>query len=370
MTTDQYHHYIPRFILRGFSDVTQPQRGARYFIKVYGVRDETLAMVDAARAYGIMNMYRDLGLDDYMHFEKLLAKYERSSSVFVNAIRSGTKDLLLKRVELVNFKKFLAIMMYRHEKRRRQYVEDLFDPLTRVSIQRHMRINKIATIQEVWLENLKGILQTPGDDIINEALGILREPNPLRGLLAYKGRIHFTELLEFEDMISNYVCVWQAQEGSEFILTDNCFGCFEGHNGVNFHNFFVVSPQYAVVLVNRLYMWGGLEQLPLRTSWFGEELHANPVCDYVKKNVRGAEDYCPNDVFKYRRIVVPKDKVWLVNSIFLDARHKYITYRSTAGMLKTLAYYNKHKNAKFANRYDYSALKRHLAAEINRTHSA
>ncbi|KAF9990170.1 hypothetical protein BGZ75_003296 [Mortierella antarctica] len=326
-------------------------------------------MADTSRAYGIMNMYRDLGLDDYMHFEKLLSKLESSSSVFVNAIRSGSKDLLLKRVELVNFKKFLTIMMYRHENRRRQYEEDIFDPFTRVSIQRHMRINKVATIQEVWLENLKGILQIPVDDILNEAFAIHREPSRLRGLLAYRGRIHFTELLEFHDMISNYVCIWQAQEGSEFILTDNCFGCFEGHNGVNFHNFFVVSPQYAVVLVNRLYMWGGMEQLPLRTSWFGEELHANPGCDYVKKNVQSAEDYAPNDVFKYRRIVVPKDKVWLVNSIFLDARHKHITYRSTVGMIKTLAYYNKHKHALFANKYDYSALRRHLAAEINLTHT-
>ncbi|KAF9285615.1 hypothetical protein BGZ68_003723 [Mortierella alpina] len=372
MTQDQYHHYIPRFILKGFADVTLPRLGARkdhHIIKVYGVRDETLTMADVSRAYGIMNMYRDLGLDDYMHFEKLLGKLESSSAVFVHAIRSGSKDLLLKRVDLVNFKKFLAIMMYRHENRRRQYVEDMFDPLTRVSVQRHMRSNNIGTIQEVWLENLKGILQTSVDDIFNAAMTIIQDQNRLRGLLAYKGRIHSTELLEVEDMISNYVCIWQAQEGSEFIITDNCFGCFEGHNGVNFHNFFVVSPQYAVVLVNRLYMWGGMEQLPLRTSWFGEELHANPDCDYIKKGVQSFEDYDPNDVFKYRRIIVPKDKVWLVNSIFLDARHKHITYRSAVGMIKTLAYYDKHKRALFPNSHDYSALKRHLAAEINRTHA-
>ncbi|KAG9323401.1 hypothetical protein KVV02_002551 [Mortierella alpina] len=106
MTIDQYHHYIPRFILKGCSTVTLPQLGARngHIIKVYGVRDETLAMADTSRAYGIMNMYRGLGLDNYLHFEKLLSKLESSSSVFMNAIRSGSKDLLLKRVELVNFK--------------------------------------------------------------------------------------------------------------------------------------------------------------------------------------------------------------------------------------------------------------------------
>ncbi|KAG9323400.1 hypothetical protein KVV02_002550 [Mortierella alpina] len=216
-------------------------------------------------------------------------------------------------------------MMYCHENRRRQYEEGICDPFTRVSIQRHMRINKVATIQEVWLENLKRILQISVDDILSEALPSTESQTA-------------------------YEACWR-------------------HNGVNFHNFFVVSPQYAVVLVNRLYMWGGMEQLPLRTSWFGEELHANPGCDYVKKECSKREDYAPNDVFKYRRIVVPKDKVWLVNSIFLDARHKHITYRSTVGMIKTLAYYNKHKHALFANKYDYSAPKRHLAAEINRTHT-
>ncbi|KAF9951940.1 hypothetical protein BGZ72_006643 [Mortierella alpina] len=372
MAKDQFHHYIPRFILKSFCDSTLPQLGARmgHIIRVYGVRDETLTLTDVSRAYGIINMYRDLGLDDYMHFEKLLAKLESSSAVFVNAVRSGSKDLPLKRGELTNFKKFLAIMMYRHENRRRQYEEDMFDPLTRVSVQRHMSQNKIGTIQEVWLENLKGILQTSVDDIVKDTFAFYNEPNRLRSLLAYKGRIHSTELLDFGEMIGNYVCIWKAQEGSEFILTDNCFGCFEGHNGVNFHNFFVISPEYAVVLVNRLYMWGGMEKLPLRTSWFSEELHANPDCDYVKKDVKSPEDFSQNDVFKYRRIVVPKDKVWLVNSIFLDARHKHITYRSTAGMIKTLAYYNKHKHALFPNRHDYSALKRHLAAEMNRTHTS
>ncbi|KAF9176720.1 hypothetical protein BGZ51_009770, partial [Haplosporangium sp. Z 767] len=301
-------------------------------------------------------------------FEKLLGKLESSVATFVQTVLSG-QEISLTRTKLADLKKFLVIMMYRSECRRKQYTEEIFDFATRLSIEKHMYVNKISNIQDVWFENLKWFLKTPIEDILKELERANEPGTPSAIMVTYKGPIHVVELLDYGHMVSNYVCIWQAQEGSEFIMSDNCFGCFEGHMGICFHNFFVVSPKYAVVLVNRLYMWDQMKHLPFRKSWFEEKFHANPDVAYSNKNAVFVEDFTPDDVFKYRRIVIPKERVWLVNSIFLDARHKYISYKSNLAMYKTLKYYDKTKGELFESRHDYSVLKRKLFAEMNRTHS-
>ncbi|KAG0249412.1 hypothetical protein BGZ95_007556, partial [Linnemannia exigua] len=73
----------------------------------------------------------------------------------------------------------------------------------------------------------------------------------------------------------------------------------------------------------------------------------------------------------YRRILVPKKDVFTVNGIFLDARTKYLTYKSSASMYKSLRFYDKVKKEKmFETQHDYSILKRQLFADLNRTHSS
>lgn len=333
--------------------------------------DQTTTLNGISRAYGVENIYRDITADDCMEFEKLLAKLEGSSAKFVRRIWLG-EDLLLTRAELVELKKFLGIMTYRGKNRRSQYFDNNFDMMTRLSILKHMQNNNISRIQDVWFDNLKWFIKTPIDDIVEESLRAQENApeDPFAIIAGYTGRIHIIELLDFGDMITNYVCIWQAEEGSEFILSEGCFGSFEGHMGVNFHRFFVVSPKYAIVLVNRIYMWGQMEMLPLRKSWFGD-FHANPEVVYTKGpppvNITEA-DFTPTDVFKYQRIVVPKQKVYLVNSIQLDARREYLTYKSSASMYKSLRYYDKNKDKLFDNKYDYSILRRQLFADMNRTH--
>ncbi|KAF8939174.1 hypothetical protein BGZ58_010430 [Dissophora ornata] len=393
MAQNQFHHYIPRFILRNFSNETLEKERPKILlpwreilnpgqhlqtpgpliqipisIKVYSILGKGITLEDISRIYGVQNLYRDTAEDDSMRFERLLSQIESSSSMFVRQIVTESQDLPLTRTRLANFKKFLAIMMYRNDSRRKQYAEDSFDMMTRMSIQRHMQSNNINEIQEVWFENLKWILRTPVDEIVKEfeRSGAMR--NPMGVFLTYKGPIHIAELMDTSLLLTMYVCVWEAQEGSEFILSDNCFGCFEGHMGCIFHYLFVLSPKYAVVLVKRAYMWDTMKALPLRKSWF-EEFHANPDVVYSKNNVRGAKDFTPGDVFKYSRIVIPRKKVWLVNSIFLDVGHKYISYKSDLAMYKSLVFYDKNKKELFENRHDYSILKRKLVAEMNRTHS-
>ncbi|KAG0001463.1 hypothetical protein BGZ80_009358 [Entomortierella chlamydospora] len=364
----QYHHYIPRFILKNFSDGSHGMEGDPQ-IKIHDVRSQRSSQMNIGKVYGVQNMYRDLKSDDCMQFEKLLGKLDSSAEKFVNKILSGSRDLPLTRAGLLEFKKFLAIMMYRSECRRKQYTEDLFDMPTRLSILRHMRLNNIGSMQEVWFENLKWIIKTSMDDINKEVPKLNLMSGPLAAL-AYNGPIHIAEFMDFISLTMHYVCIWQAPKGSEFILTDNCFGCYEGPVGITLHIFFVISPEYVVVMAHRAFMTGsGPLSGFLEGSWF-KDFHASPDCVHAKKNVRSLDDFTPEDVFKYRRIVIPKEKVWLVNSIFLDARHKFISHKSDAALYRSLVLYEKDEEKLFKNKHDYSVLKRKLFVEMNRTHSA
>ncbi|KAF9078993.1 hypothetical protein BGX27_007305, partial [Mortierella sp. AM989] len=159
-------------------------------------------------------MYRDINLEDCMLFEKLLSKLESSSAVFIQKILSGSQDTSLTRAKLAEFKKFLAIMMYRGENRRGQYFNDLFDNSTRHMIRKHMRFNNIGSIREVWFENLKWILKSSTREIFEEAVKVLEKDNPIMALVEYEGPIHVVELIDYYHMTNNYVCVWEAQEGS------------------------------------------------------------------------------------------------------------------------------------------------------------
>ncbi|KAF9195665.1 hypothetical protein BGZ49_003012, partial [Haplosporangium sp. Z 27] len=281
-------------------------------------------MGDINRSYGIQDMYRDISADDCMEFEKLLSKFESSTATFIHAIISGSNDISLSRAKLLEFKKFMFIMMYRNESRRGQYLQESFDVPTRVLIENHMRFNHIGNIQEVWFRNLKWIIKTPFEEIMDE---VEKANSPMRrfgrskdfadilknssaALREYNGPINSIELLDFSHLIMHYVCIWEAPEGSEFILTDNGFGNYEGPGGITLHNFFVISPRYVVVLSQRGFMQGSETDEILMSSWF-QDLHTkedNPVCEYVKENPKNHEDFSPEDIFRYKRIVIPKEK--------------------------------------------------------------
>ncbi|KAG0229002.1 hypothetical protein BGX31_006357 [Mortierella sp. GBA43] len=266
-------------------------------------------------------------------------------------------------------------MTYRSEHRRSQYYDMRFDSATLASIRKHMQHKKIQRVQDVWFDNLKWLIENPVEKVTDEytKLHDISPGNPFSMIAGYNGPIHAVEMMDFFHLMRNYVCIWEAEEGSEFILSEGCFGAYEGHMGICFHNFYVISPRYAIVLVNRLYMMGAMDSLPFRKSWFGEELHANPKTDYKKgPPLRDFDDsnFTPDDVFHYRRILVPKKSVFLVNCIFLDARQKYLTYRSDISMFKSLRHYDKVKETKFDFHHDYTILKRKLFADMNRTHSS
>ncbi|KAG0034134.1 hypothetical protein BGZ82_005862 [Podila clonocystis] len=404
MTQTQFHHYIPRFILKTFADnfslnnsefameTSTPDLSwfksgkpsklrrkvrPRYNINVYRVENHTTNPTNVSRAYGAEDMYRDVTNTDCMKFEKLLAKHESTSATFIRQIWNEEEDLSLTRTQLGDMKKFLVVMMYRSEHRRSQYFNQRFSFITEISVKKHMDHNKFSNAQTVWFENLKWIIETSVEDIVKEyqkALVARAESERPSALLSpYQGPIHAAELEEFGCLMTHTIaCIWQAETGSEFILSEACFGAWEGDTGIWFHNFFIVSPRCAIVLVNRLYLAERIKKKPRWTSLFGDKLHVFPETDYKKgplsKDFDLATHSTPDDVFKYKRIVVPKEDVYKVNAILLDDRRQFLTYKSNVSMYKSLRYYDKVKNEMFHTCHDYSILRRKLFSDLNRTH--
>ncbi|GJJ72816.1 hypothetical protein EMPS_05174 [Entomortierella parvispora] len=423
MAKSQFHHYIPRFILKTFSDdFTLDSTDCKYFasistedkgdgkgkgkgnrkgkvkgrgkvkgassksnksnrgtaqsnnhyIKVYQVQSRTTVLTDIGRAFGVVNLYREEAEEDCMKFERLLSVFEGESSTFIRRIWTG-EDLSLTRAQLERMKKFLIIMMYRSESRRDQYNKEDYDIEVAISARKHASHHSIARIRDIWFKNLQWLIETPLSDLMKEYNKVLEMvmTRPLTDQGDLKWPIHICELKEFGVMAENYMCIWEAEEGTEFILSEGGFGAWEGDKGVKFHNIFVVSPRYAIVLVLRSYMFG-MTFGSLRKSYFGEKLHANPETVYVKghppEDFTAESHFTPSDIFKYKRIKVPKSDVFFVNCIFLDARDKHLTYRSPISMLKSLKYYDMVKEERFTFQHDYTALKRELFADLNRTH--
>ncbi|KAG0250950.1 hypothetical protein DFQ27_009119 [Actinomortierella ambigua] len=348
-----------------------------HHIKVHNVQDHITTLTDVTRAYAVENMYQGIDEADCTALDNRIATLEENSSAFIRRF-GGKVDPWLTRAHLFDLKKFLTVMGYRAEHRWRQYHNNAFDVPTRVSILYHMGRRRLARMQDVWFDNLKWLAETPADDISEEHMKMLRRMDTptAAGIVAavkeYQGPVHAYELREFYDLCTAFVCVWEAEEGSEFILSNNCFGTFERRMSMDIHRFYVVSPRYAIVLVNRECIVGTMKSMASKMSWFRDRLRPVPLAVYKKRpDPTSPSDFTPDDVFKYQRGAASKRDVHLVNSILLDTRPKYLTFKSSLAMYKTLRYYDeiKHDWNMFECPHDYSHLKRELFADMNRTHS-
>lgn len=75
--TTQFHHYIPRFILRRFSENNKT-------IKTYDVNNKSIDMRRIGKIYGVTNMYEDISNEFHpMIVETTLSKIESSSAVII-----------------------------------------------------------------------------------------------------------------------------------------------------------------------------------------------------------------------------------------------------------------------------------------------
>ncbi|CAG8471144.1 3288_t:CDS:2 [Funneliformis mosseae] len=363
--TEQYHHYIPRFLLRNFaidnyerifeSNINQQKKKSQRkveLIQTYVREEDQLRVSFISKTYGRTNMYKDINNEDAMHVEAKLSKLERSVSETIrNIVKTSQMEnqVVLLRKDLEDLRKFIFIMNYRNSQRYFQYANDKFDIPTKLMVTTFMQQHN---------------LQRPAE----------------------------------------------AGENDEFIITSNGFGIFEGVNGMVFgkfpfqyayHSFYVISPKLVLVLcpsgfrkevgTDHLYNHFG------HRSIFDNVPHPSATPKYVgtgnkpynehnRPKYNGSDlfelrahlfkmnlnsmgiEMQPNDTFTFPFVKINSVTVHLINSVLLNEVNSdlVLTFLSCSYLYKTIVKY--HKNKIVGVQHDFSNLKKKLFTELNRTH--
>ncbi|CAI2185524.1 2692_t:CDS:1 [Funneliformis geosporum] len=411
---DQYHHYIPRFLLRNFAvnnyerifvdneRLFKQKKHKRNFrnrnnkdalLQTYDRNLSQLGFSLIAKTYGYANMYKDIDHEDAMNVEKKLSKLEEQASKVIRDIIKTSQvesQIVLLRKDLGNLRKFLFIMNYRNRSRWSQFAENRFDNLTWSMVENFMQQQKLKIAQEVWLQNIREILETPHEDVQNnlQIFSLDRTDYQLR-------------------MVDCFLVIWQAGENDEFIITSNGFGIFEGVNGsvmlsqfqFAYHWFYVISPKLALVLCHssfRKEIGPDLlqKQFGFTRSIFEYVPHPPAIPKYVATpkevpiNEYGrSNDTNPftafdshlksiglekrvDDTFTFNFVKVSSATVHLVNSFLLNETKEdlVLTFLSHSYLYKTITKYYKHHKELGVVDQDFSVLKRKLFMVLNQTH--
>nr|CAG8602399.1 2600_t:CDS:1 [Entrophospora candida] len=342
-------------------------------------------------------MYKDFNHEDAMHVEEKLAKLEGYASKMIRDILKASQvenQIVLLRRDLSNLRKFLFIMNYRKPHRWSQFTMKKFDFATLPLVEDFMRQHKLQHSREVWLQNIREILDTPHEDIKN---------NP---------RIFSIDRDDYRQrMIDGFLVIWQAGENDEFIITSNGFGIFEGVTGTMlgglpfqfaYHYFYVISPKLALVLCHTSLrnerkeigsdVWTEtFKTMGFKRSIFENAPHPAAIPNYVAtpkyvpsheygrstdRNPETAFDSLLNsvglkrqedDMFTFRFAKIPSATVHLVNSILLNETKPdlVLTFSSRPYLYKTILKYHK---SNVGVQHDFSSLKKMLFMELNKTH--
>ena len=319
---EQYQHFIPRFILRRFQvgpvkyvfkarsnpcpwtrilnyNLCRSKKERQKEFRLTGVDPEYVHYYDIAtgsldirpigQVYGIWNFYQDIrNTEDINELEKKLADLERRAASVINnmhkALPCGT--FTLKRRDLELLRKFLFIMHYRTVSCSNHYfqADHPENAKGRQWIECLMKAKGIQSAVEAWLHFLRYYLDTSHSGIMQDAAELL-EKYGHEGLQRVITESYIPPDLErfpavayYAQADGNFLSIWEAAEGEEFILTHNSFGLWEGLAGdcYGLHYIFVVSPRIAIVLRNVLLRperKGRVELGPLKSFL----LHVDPV---------------------------------------------------------------------------------------------
>jgi hypothetical protein len=331
-----------------------------------------------------------------MYVEKQLSKLENKAADIINKILNNKlSEIILKRNELYDLKKFLFIMSFRSNNRRNQYINNKFDIMTSVSIKSFMEKHYFDTPEEVWLNDIKNILDTDYDKIVDSSKEDLKKiyegnfDDYLSSMLFSEEDSKISPNIRNDIFIeaTMFICIWKTNDDSEFVVSDNSFGLFEGDiPGVYYHTFYVLSPNTILVLSNKCYHKDG-EILGMlntyynngfRKSWFDISLHDTPIVKYKNNKFiyenhrikyRDSRSHDNDDEFTYKIRTISKDTVNLINSIILNHTEDLITFKSEKYLYKSIKYYNKVKENRFPlENKNYDVLKNILVNNLNKTH--
>jgi hypothetical protein len=345
------------------------KKSGKESINVYSYVNQCSYVSDVGRVYGVYDMYKCItSQDDVMCVEKALSRIESRSSHIVRKVVSN-ESFKLTRLELLTLKKFLFIMSYRKKARKEGRIYPVLDICTAIETESFKRQNGLNKSDDFWLYDIRVIVELSYEDLLSQGAD----------------RVSKATLQEYRMYNSTFMCVWEAPTGLEFIIGDASFGLAEGYLPiVTYHWLFPVSPRIIIVLCDRSLSEDFCKnRYNFPPSMFDSSLDIRPTVRYVKEknSIEEQTSFLPkvvvgdmrdrisdDDEFGYRRIIVSKDAVYKINSIFLYHSDDIVSYSSSVSLLKTLIYYGNNKKNMFPTDKSFGTLRLKLFNMLNYTH--
>jgi hypothetical protein len=274
----QYHHYIPRFLLRRFSSPApipvehdkQRNRKQREDHVVTAVSldqdDPQFITSPVGRIFGQFDMYKDdskFSPKDQKRIETKLSHIEGKASGIIakvaDAHKAGYGEVTLSRLDKDLLRKFIFVMKYRspiffkrfnHQKAEDYHSDD------RTAFLKYMQERDFQRPLDVWFDNLLKIIDKDMDPAGKWTEDLWSEIYPGDAIWLYAN---------IRSMWLSFATPSDTDE--EFILTDNAFGIHEGPVDCSvdcltgkqtrtayteFHVISVISPRLVMILRHNL----------------------------------------------------------------------------------------------------------------------
>jgi Protein of unknown function (DUF4238) len=276
----QYHHFIPRFILRNFAHPYQPPnnpqsstrqrrrkdkngyRPGEPMLHVIKLAENAVDAVETSvfKTFGITDMYRDFADASNQHrLEEKLSKLESQAASIVIEIRkafeAGQQDVWITRPRRDTLRKFLFIMKYRSSTFHRRFYHQNMEDYSSDDKQRllnYMQKKGHKKPVDVWFDNIDTILDLKMDPELKWMKWLMDHiyPDDAKWFIAH-AQMYYLAL-----------CTPSGQD-EEFLLTENAYSIHEGpvtqlmnsHTNeletrayTEFHMFAVISPKLMIVL--------------------------------------------------------------------------------------------------------------------------
>ncbi|KIP09183.1 hypothetical protein PHLGIDRAFT_103165 [Phlebiopsis gigantea 11061_1 CR5-6] len=279
LVKDQYHHAIPRFILRRFQVssvkyvrlrkqthvLARPGRKRRRqipqdYLYYYNIDTREVELRAIATVYGSTNLYKDEhNTNDVMELEKKLSLLENKAARVISNIHKtigASSTVKLRRGEVEDLRRFLFIMHYRGEVVSHNYFKE--DHPENVSSQAwlldYRERHGLKSPADMWLHVLRYYLDEPHEQMIIEYAKTKKKYG-----LKYNQMLlstNFDPTVKYEALAYGlqagafFLSIWEAADDEEFLLGHTSFGLWEGlfMGQPCIHRIFIVSPRIAIIL--------------------------------------------------------------------------------------------------------------------------
>ncbi len=261
-TESQYHHFIPRFLLRNFAVFKNPGKitpktstnkkkraPAPTRLNLLNLQTRALEQADVAHTFGFVDLYRDFDASEpeQHDLEKRLSRLEGDASeIFRKAKRmqeAGKHEFQLTRREKNLLRRFIFLMLYRNRTMAGRYEKSTadYDCDDRDKMLAYMKAKGFAQPRSVYLSNIRAFM----DVDLSTEWQVWYEEISRR---AYPSDAAWF----FKNMQMSFIAFCTPQvEADEFLMTQNVYSIFEGPNcgGVwtDYHIFAPVSPKLMII---------------------------------------------------------------------------------------------------------------------------